>query len=216
MLRNAKFLVPAVLVMSAAAFGQTVTICSTPQGASTSGGPVNAHVTFVSSADSLSITIMNLQPDPTDVAQLVSSLAFTVSTGQTSGTIQNSLAKSLISVAKSGIPATLATFQPTGWALFQNFNGGFELCVLCNDLGAIGPSHLLIGSPAASGNYDAAKGSIAGNRPHNPFTAGFDWFTISVPGLSSSSAITNAVFGFGTTEGTTVQGVCTTAAMLHG
>jgi hypothetical protein len=155
------------------------------------------------------------QRDPLADSQLLSSLAFTLSTGQTTGTLQYSLAKSVVNVDGSGgTVTTLSTFQPTGWALAQNFNGGFELCVLCTALGAIGPSHLLIGPPGVSGTYDAANGSIAGSKPHNPFTAGYANFQISIPGLLPSSAITNAVFGFG--AGTTVQGACTTSVIMHG
>jgi len=218
MLRNAKFLASA-LVMTAAAFGQdtVMTTCSTPQGASTAGGPVSAHVVFVASTDSLSVMLTDSQRNPMADTQLLSSLAFTLSTGQTTGTLQYSLAKSVVNVGGSGgTVTTLSTFQPTGWALAQNFNGGFELCVLCTALGAIGPSHLLIGPAGLSGTYDAANGSIAGNKPHNPFNYGYANFQISIPGLLPSSAITNAVFGFGTATGITVPAACTTTVIMHG
>jgi hypothetical protein len=214
MKRNVACTFLAALAMSVIAFAQQqsgITTCTTPNGATVNGVPVSAMATFHPSQDSIHVTVMNSLSNPVDVGQLISSVAFTLSTGQTTGTLEASFAKSLISVQKNGgVPVSKGIFQPTGWALADNFNGGFQLCVLCNSLGSIGPSHLLIGPPAASGNYASANGSITSN-PHNPFTAGLDIFSIGVPGVTSTSTITTAVFGFSTQAGVTVSGTCRTA-----
>jgi hypothetical protein len=212
MKRNVACTFPAALAMSVIAFAQqqsVITTCTTPNGATVNGASVSAMATFNPSQDSIHVTVMNSLSNPQGVSQNISSVAFTLSTGQTTGTLEASFARSLLSVQNGGAPVSKGIFQPTGWALAENFNGGFQLCVLCNSLGSIGPSHTLIGPPAASGKYDAANGSITSN-PHNPFTAGLDIFSISVPGVTSATTITNAVFGFSTQVGVTVTGVCKT------
>jgi hypothetical protein len=124
----------------------------------------------------------------------------------TSGTL-GATSANLRKVAKDGSFTDLGPAS-TGWALAQDFNGGFQLCVLCTDLGAAGPAHLLIGNPAVSGTYASANASIAGNKPHNPFTQGIATFLIDIPGMTSNDSVTSATFFFGTTEGISVQGTC--------
>ena len=144
----------------------------------------------------------NLQADPTSAGQLLSGLAFTLSDGQNAGSLGPNSAN-LRKVQGGGL---FTDFGPpsTGWAL----NGGLRLCVLCNNLGSAGPSHLLIGASADSGRYGSVNGSIAGNRPHNPFTAETATFPIYVPGVTEDSSITSVTFSFGTTEGITAPGSC--------
>lgn len=212
MKRNVAFTFLAALAMSVAFAQQQnmmITTCTTPNGATASGAPVSAMATFTPGQDSIHITVMNSMANPQSAGQNISSVAFTLSTGQTTGTLEASFAKSLVTVKSGAAPASKGIFQPTGWALADNFNGGFQLCVLCNSLGSIGPSHTLIGPPAADGKYDAANGSLTSN-PHNPFTAGMDIFSISVPGVTSTTTITNAIFGFSTQAGVTVTAVCKT------
>ena len=210
MKRNVACIFPAALAMSVIAFAQqqsVMTTCTNPNGATVNGLPVSAMAVFTPGQDSIHITVMNSMSNPKSDIQVISSVAFTLSSGQTVGALEASFARSLVSVKSGGVPVSKGIFQPTGWALAENFNGGFQLCVLCNDLGSIGPTHTLIGPPAASGNYDAANGSIITNS-HNPFTAGLGIFSISVPGVTPSTTITTAVFGFGTQAGATVNGVC--------
>src|SRR5215831_5587433 len=61
----------------------------TPIGSSTSG-PVNASATFTTSAGQISITLTDLQVNPTDVAQTLSDLDFVLSNGATTGTLASS------------------------------------------------------------------------------------------------------------------------------
>jgi hypothetical protein len=150
--------------------------------------------------NTLTIVLTNLQANPTDVAQNLSDLSFTLSTGQTTGTLTSS----------SGMERTVngnGTFTdgstvPTGWKLTT---GPLEL----NDLaaGAAGPAHLIIGPPNGSDVYSNANGSIAGNKPHNPFLAGPVTFTLDIQGLTDASTVTAATFSFGTTAGIDVQGM---------
>jgi len=174
----------------ASANANTVTF-DTPGGATTSGGPVDANATFMTGAGTLTIKLVNLEANPTDVAQLISDLTFTLSSGQTSGNLTSSSGLER-TVAGNGSFADGSLPVDTGWALT-----GLHLDVLGTP---IGPAHLIIGPPDASNKYSNANGSIAGNNAHNPFLTGAE-FTISIPTLTSQDNVTSATFSFGTTAG---------------
>ena len=199
-------LFPALLTLSVTAWGNTETDCATPAGAGVTDGPVNAAAAFITGDGSIMISLTNQLADPKSAGQLLSGLAFTVSEGETAGTLGNNSAD--IRSVKQGGSFTDLGPSATGWALAQNVNGGLELCVLCRDLGALGPSHLLIGQAATSGNYDSANRSIAGNGPHNPFTAATATFLVNVPNVTENSTISSVTFFFSTTEGVSVTGSC--------
>lgn len=205
MFRITRLLVPLALGISTIV-GASETDCGTPAGATVPDGEASARATFTTGEGFITVTLANMLSDPRSAGQLLSGLAFTVSSGETAGTLGNNAAN-LRKVENGGSFIDMGP-SVTGWALEQNVDGGFELCVLCTDLGAAGPSHLLIGSPAVSGTYASANGSIAGNRPHNPFTAGTATFLINVPGVNSSTTITNATFFFSTQAGVSVSGSC--------
>jgi hypothetical protein len=182
-----------------AAHASTVTFV-TPIGASTSG-PVNASATFVTGAGTLSVTLTDLQANPTDVAQTLSDLVFTLSTGQTTGTLTSSSGTTIfVSGAGTTTPGTTGS---TGWGLNNNVSGGLQL----DALGFIGPAGLIIGPPDAGGLYSNANGSIAGNPAHNPFLDQTATFLISVAGLTAADTVTSAAFSFGTTAGVEIAGV---------
>ena len=173
----------------------------TPTGAVTSGGPVNASATFTTGSGTVSITLTDLQANPTDVAQLVSDLDFTLSGGQTTGTLASSSGQQIF-IAGNGT-ATLGSTGATGWGLNQNVSGGLQL----DALGFIGPAGLIVGPPGAGGTYTSANGSIAGNGPHNPFINQTATFTINIAGVTVDSTVTSATFSFGTTPGIDVPGI---------
>jgi hypothetical protein len=201
-MRSIQLLVP----MMAVAMTLAAQNCSTVPGASVPDGSVSANANFTVGDGFITVTLTNGLANPKSAGQLVSGLAFTLSSGLTAGTL-GSTSANLRSVARGGSFADLGP-AATGWALNQNFNGGFFLCVLCTDLGAVGPQHLLVGNPAPSGKYDAANGSIAGNRPHNPFTQGQAIFLINVPGAKPNDSVNGATFFFSTQEGVSVPGTC--------
>jgi hypothetical protein len=174
----------------------------TPAGSMTGGGPVNADVKFTTGSGTIMITLTNLQANPTDVAQLLSDLLFHVSTGQNSGTISTSSANE-INVAGDGTHSAGGSNVAVGWVL-QTVGANLEL----NDLGAggAGPAHLIIGPPGPGSVYSNANGSIAGNNPHNPFLDQVATWTLSVPGVTSTSVVDSATFSFGTVPGINVPG----------
>jgi hypothetical protein len=180
--------------------------CSTVPGGTVPDGSVSATASFTVGTGFVTVTLANGLADPKSAGQLLSGLAFTLSSGLTTGTL-GSTSANLRTVASGGAFTDLGPAS-TGWALSQNFNGGFFLCVLCTDLGASGPKDLLIGDPAPSGTYASANASIAGNRPHNPFTQGQATFFINVPGATSSDSVNGATFFFSTQAGVSVPGSC--------
>ncbi|HLW75995.1 MAG TPA: hypothetical protein VKS01_03400 [Bryobacteraceae bacterium] len=190
--------------------------CTTPSGsADSSGEAVAATANFTVGDGFITVTVQNTQADPRSAGQLLNGVFFTLSTGPTTGTL-GSNSSNIRRVNQGGSFTDLGP-NSTGWAL-DNSSGNFFLCVLCTDLGGLGPSHLLIGDPATSGTYASANRSIAGNRPHNPFDAGTATFLINVPGLSSTATVTGATFFFSTaapengpngpTGGTSATGSC--------
>jgi len=172
----------------------------TPTGSTTSGGPVSASALVTTGAGTVTIVLTDLQANPTDVAQLISDFDFTLSGGQTTGTIGSSSGQQ-ISVAGNGT-TTLGSTGSTGWGLNNNVGGGLQL----DALGFVGPAGLIIGPPGAGGVYTAANGSIAGNGPHNPFLNQTASFVLNVSGVTVDSTITSATFSFGTVAGINVPG----------
>ena len=174
----------------------------TPTGATTGGGPVSASATFTTSANQISVSLSNLQANITDVAQALSDLFFTYSGNNLSGQTLSSSSAQEISVASNGT-FSLGSTVSTGWALSSPSSS----TLLLNDLGAAGPTHLILGPPGSGGTYSNANGSIAGNPAHNPFLNQTALFVISLTGITPSTSITSSTFSFGTTAGINVPGV---------
>lgn len=181
------------------------------------GAPVSAKATFDIDSVSHQITIklLDLQFNPSGVAQLISGLAFALSTGDpTSATLHSSTAESF-SINNQGIPTAPAAVSPTEWAVSNILQTNrfvsiavqsVFLCKICVGGAANGPDQLLIGGGGSGGIYTNAGGSIAGNNAHNPFllatgadAASTPTFVLDTPGITSSTTITMVTFTFGTT-----------------
>ena len=165
------------------------TVFLTPAGSTLGGSPVNASATFNQSGNILTITLQNLQANPTSVIQAISGFRFTVATG--SGTLTSSSGDH-IDIATNGTFSNLGV-STTDWSLSSS-GGDYFL----NGLGPSGPDQTIIGAPNGSGVYSNANGSIAGNNPHNPFLNQSATFSVTIPGLPANAVITNVVFQFGT------------------
>jgi len=180
---------------SAATFDFSATGVSGANFYGNTGLPVSADATFVTGVNTLTITLRNLETDPTAIGQCISGLAFTLSGGQTGGTLTSSLGRER--TINSNGTYTDGAIVPAGWL----FSGS---TLFLNDLAgnpAAGPAHTLIGGPGAGGLYDLANNSITGNGPHNPFLVGDVTFTLNIAGLTAGDAVTGATFQFGTTPG---------------
>jgi hypothetical protein len=170
----------------------------TPSGATTSGGAVDASATLMTGNGTLSITLNDLLANPTDVAQLVSDIKFGFNSDiSSSGTSLTSASGTGISVGDNGSTSS-GTVSSTAWEL-----SGFHLTAL----GGGQPVGLIIGPGGSGGTYGNANGSIAGNKPHNPFYNQTATFVLSIPGVTSDTVVNSATFSFGTTAGVDIVGV---------
>jgi hypothetical protein len=179
-----------VLWVSTIASAITIT---TPPGATMDGLPVNVTAEFLFGNETITITVNNLVENPKSIIQNLSDLGFTLSTGQTEGTLTSSSAT--IRTISAGGSFSDASGE-TGWELAENvtfsFGTGLELYVLGTD---VGPEHTLIGLPGSDG-YTNSNPSITGNS-HEPviFNATFILF---VPGVNENTTVTNVEWSFGT------------------
>jgi len=193
----------AALVCAATSQAASITFV-TPAGSTTSGGSVDALATLTTGAGTLSITLTDLEANPTDVAQTISDLDFMLSNGATTGTLSSSSGQE-VTVNGNGT-FTLGSTGSTGWGLNDNVSGGLQL----DALGFIGPENLIIGPPDGTNHYSDGNGSIDGNGAHNPFLNRSATYVLAITGVSSSTTITSATFSFGTTAGSNVTGVVST------
>ena len=195
-----KFAMLTAFVATSAAYANSF-MFMTPTGSSTGGGPVNASATVTTNANgTVSITLNDLQANPTDVAQLVSDFDFVLSNGATTGT---GLVQGGSTIFVAGDGTTTAGPAATGWQINNNVGGGIQI----DALGGGQPMDLIIEPPGAGGVYSNANGSIAGNGPHNPFINQQATFILSVAGVTDATRVTSATFSFGTTAGIDVPGV---------
>ncbi len=170
-------------------------------GATTVGGqPVSANASITTGAGTISVTLNNTQANPTSVIQNLSDLFIAFNNSQVSGSLTSSSGMER-SVAKTGGTFTNGPTVSTGWEVDDVASTGLRLHVLGTP---VAPAHLIIGPPDGSNLYSNANGSIAGNKPHNPFLAETATFDLSVAGVTADTAITGVTFSFGTTEGNNV------------
>lgn len=185
-----------LLAVATGVRADTVTFI-TPTGSMTGGQAVDASATFVTNANgSIDITLTNLQANPTSVVQAISDLDFTLSNGATTGMLSSSSGTE-ITIASGGT-ATLGSAVSTGWVLNNSVSGGLQLDVLGTPEA---PAHLIIGPSGAGSVYSDANGSIAGNKPHNPFLDQTATFVVDVSSVTDTTTITGVSFSFGTTAG---------------
>lgn len=163
----------------------------------TTAEPVNAEAIFTTGSGTLTITLKNLESNPTDVTQNISDLSFTLANGTNTGFTLSTSSGQEVSVGKKGV-VSLGSTVATGWDLGTTGTTGATLDVLGSK---VGPSHLIIGAPDTNNVYSNANGSIANNNAHNPFLYKSATFTITGSDITASTTITGASFSFGTTPG---------------
>ena len=181
---------------------------------------LNATADFQVSADSMVITLTNLQSNITSVGQNISWLWFTVNNGKAildlsgattdiSGT-GNPGSGNLVTISQGGVVTSTSALtgyqlRPQGVSSQNHWSAGqgatqFYLSDL-NGGGA--PDQTIIGPANSNGNYSTTsstlKNSIYGNTSHNPFIQNQATFTINTPpGLLAGATISNVQIGFGT------------------
>jgi len=206
-----RLLAAALLTVLTALPARAATITfGTPAGSTQESQPVSASAQFTTSADTVTISLSNLLTNAqvVTVGQNISDLFFTLSTGQTVGTVTTSNATLENINNNVGVAAGSGS---TTWVLQNNTPAGsLHLCVI--GCGGVGPDRTIVGG--APGAYANANGSINGNGPHNPFLYGPVSFTLNVPGVTANTTVTGATFSFGTTTGNNITGVPTTVSTV--
>jgi hypothetical protein len=162
---------------------------------------VDATAVFSLSTNTVQITLTNLEKNPTADGQLISGIYYTVSgaTNSTSSLTTLTAPSGQANIASGGSytydHGTLGHWYTPNKGPNQSLDnltsGGkpYDLIIGPDNNGGLTPG---------SGMYTNANASITG---HDPVVLGSMTFDITVPGVTSSSTLSNVVFQFGTTNG---------------
>jgi hypothetical protein len=173
---------------------------TTPSGSMSGGQPVNVTVTLTTSANDLSITLRNLEANPTSDSQSVNGISLSLSSSETAGSIFSSSATMRTISGNAAGQYSDAGPSATNW-FYHQANLGIEITNIGNPMA----KETLIGDPNGGNAYAAANSSIAGAN-HNPFLAGTATFDLHIPGVTAASTITALQFEFSTSPGFNVTG----------
>jgi len=162
-------------------------------------GPLSAQATLTTSTDQIIVALTSLITNPSSVGQEVSSLEFTLGDIPTSSTLVNS-AGTLIDVAADG-SVTSAGGTISHWGVALDSSTG-QVTLETAGSAAVGgqPIDLIIGMASS---YPNANSSITG---HNPQIQGTGTFTLSLPGVTANTTVSNVMFNFGTGPDTVLPG----------
>jgi hypothetical protein len=178
------------------------------------GHAENASATFDinNTTHTITVHLLNLQLNPTDVDQAIGSLRFTIdsagapvpSMGLASGTV--------LDINSGGVIKNVTAMTTSIWqtsALAQGSGEQIALCAVCISGGTAG---LIVGGPPASGKYDAADSTLRG-ATGAPWIigSGASYASGALAGVDTSPAwvinfgttnlsnvvITNVIFSFG-------------------
>ncbi len=198
---------------------------ATVAGATAGGQPVNVNVTLSLNPvnDTLTVQILNLETEPNFVVdfQMVSSLQITMTNLNTATTAPSvtSYSFSGITIDKTTKAAAPASPQPSNSWAFPTagaYSLGSGILTFCANCPNGGNKDLVVGGPDASGNYPDVNASVAG-AAHQPYLLGSGLtyttgalaglnstptWVLSVPQITTNTAITAVTIGFGTAWGT--------------
>ena len=181
----------------------------TPTGSTSQGVAVNALAIITTGAGTVTIDLTNrlTAAQVMTVAQNLSDLSFTLSSG-TTGSVTSS-SGTFINVGALGVVTSASSVSGSstdqiGWALTGS-SGNYLLNGLSGALAV--PAQTIIGGTAGSfTSYTNAVGSIAANPAHNPFVQGTGEFVLSISGVTANTDVNSVVFSFGTSAGNNVPG----------
>lgn len=192
------------LFCAGAAFSGTITYNAIGT-ASGNGELENASATFITSLNSITVSLSNFLANPNDAGQLFSGITFTLSLAPVSNPSLTSSSGTELTITSNSVGGySIGSAQPAGWGF--SFSGA---TLTLNDL-VVGssPKHTVIGpsnnGTYSGGAYSSANASLKGN--HNPFLKDAT-FTIMAPGVTTLTTVTGATFMFGTAAGNNIVGV---------
>jgi hypothetical protein len=192
-------------------FGQSVWAGSisycTPSGSTTKDGSVDAMASFITSSGGVTLTLTNLLENPTADGQLLSAIEFKVS-GATGSGASTANSGQISTISSGGSYTSPAADALTRWKLSES---GTQIDITTLSGGK--PNRLIIG-PDDNGGFDPSLGAYTNANAsiiqHNPSVLGSAVFTISIPGVTDVSQISDVVFQFGTLAGsnTVIGEIC--------
>jgi hypothetical protein len=183
---------------------------NTASGASVGDGPVDATATFSinSVAHQITITIRDLEVNPTSVGQTVNGVNFSLSNSTTAGSFssQTGMQRTVNGTGAGQYTSAGNSSSAVTGSLLWNYYGGQNSdghstpgIVEVTSLGNHAATPTIIGDPSGSNAYSNGNGSITGN--HNPFLAGTVTLVLNISGITGSTTISRMNFLFGTGEG---------------
>ncbi|MGA3242660.1 MAG: PEP-CTERM sorting domain-containing protein [Bryobacteraceae bacterium] len=186
---------------------------STPTGAKDVNGvdPVAASAIFAVSANTITITLNNLEANPTEDAQILDALTFQLNNQTIGGTLTVSMAETEFVKVNDNDTYTQVTTNLPAWNLSDTVVGStidFSFCnakvtgTNCTSTGTKPLEGGIIGAPSGS-DYTNANSTIKGSTA-NPYI--FEDAVITIKMTSGTfdtaqSDYTNLLFGYGDTTG---------------
>jgi hypothetical protein len=163
------------------------------------GTGLDAEGDFTWSAGSLTIVLKDLEQNPTSAGQLINGVTFDISGATGSGSLTTTGSGNVTTISSGGA-YTAGTPDPL--SRYTTTHTGVDVTLTA--LGGGQPSDLIIG-PDSNGGFDPTKGKFSNANASiinfNPNVLGTATFTITIPGITSSSVISDVVFTFGTQAG---------------
>ena len=206
-----------ILGLSLAAGSLSASSMYTVTGSDTDGN-VDAQATFTISNGDLFVALTTEEADPMAAGQLISDFSFVLQNGTTVLTSPGTLSTKItndgganpandgVTVLDSNFNATTTNTLPARWLLTYESSKDIAVCdtvgFCLNALSGTSPEYMIIGP----GPYTNANSSITG---HAPSLAGQVVFEIdNIPGLTSTTTVSSAVFSFGTGADAFLPGTC--------
>ncbi len=173
--------------------GRANTITVNAVGFDAASEPINFTAAFAFSANTLSLSLTNNTSDPKSAAETIRDLSFKLPGFA-----------SMSAFAASGTGRMVSSNAPGGYtspSITVDWSHAVSATTGIFTMSSTGPDQLIIGNPNASNAYANANSSIM-NGPHNPHLANSPTFTWTIPGLQSTSTVSNVIFGNGTSNET--------------
>lgn len=194
-----------VLAGASLAYGNTYQFVTPAGSTDGTGEPVDVVTEITTGTNLITVSISNLQANPNSTAELISDLTFNLTTlDSNTASVSFSSGSSGERIDGSGWSNT-PTNDPSdtpAWTVATSGATTTQITLSALTAGA----NLIIGSPSSSGSYTAAGFSLT-NCNDCPYILDDATFTISLSGITSSTAINEAdtVVSFNTTSGHNVD-----------
>ncbi|MGH9486014.1 MAG: PEP-CTERM sorting domain-containing protein [Terriglobales bacterium] len=200
-------LVMVLSVGTAMAMADSITFAA--NGSTSASGTLSAQALVTLGAGTVNVTLTNLVPNQENVGQSLTEFEVTFGSSL-SGLTETLSAANAVTVASGGtVTNDGSTKSDWGVSLSGNtlviswFNRDKSNSIFGGKAGGT-----LLG-PETSSGYPDGNGSLT-NGAHNPFANGAMDFDLMITGVTATTGLSDAVFSFGTSTGTNVNGTTST------